>query len=76
MAGGAATRIPSGSTGLNPAWRHAVAHAVVTASWPEGADASEIASVRDTLRSDTAKLRALAPQSGAYLNEVSIAGLG
>ena len=70
VTGGAVSHIPSNSTGLNPAWRRAVAHTVISTSWPEGANASQIETAREGLRRDTAKLRALAPESGAYFNEV------
>ena len=61
------------STGLNPAWRRAAAHAIVYTGWSEGADASTIAAARVGLQRDTARLRALAPESGCYFNEVRAA---
>ena len=58
------------STGLNPAWRKAVVHAVFGITWPDGASAGVIQQLRMSLESRLTRVRALAPNSGAYLNEV------
>ncbi|KAI0360106.1 FAD-binding domain-containing protein [Trametes cingulata] len=72
VAGGAVSRVDPSSTGLNPAWRQASAHAIVGTIWPEGTNATVIVQHLQTLKDNTAKLRALAPQSGAYINEASL----
>ena len=58
------------STGLNPAWRKAVVHAAFGITWPDGASAGVIQQLRMSLESRLTRVRALAPNSGAYLNEV------
>ena len=72
VAGGATANISTSATGLNPAWRKAAVHAVTGAGWPEGATSAEIDVIRTSLKNTTAQLRALAPDSGAYFNEVCI----
>ena len=69
------SNVSSSATGLNPAWRKAAVHVVGGVSWPEGATIDTINGLRDALKSNTAKVRALAPESGAYFNEVSRCGL-
>ena len=60
------------NTALNPAWRDAVSHVVVVGGWPEGASDEEIQAVRDDVTyRQVAALKSLAPDSGAYFNEVS-----
>ncbi|OSD06358.1 FAD-binding domain-containing protein [Trametes coccinea BRFM310] len=71
VAGGAVSRVDPASTGLNPAWRKAAVHVTLLGSWPEGATASEISEVQAGVDAENAKLRALAPDSGAYFNEAS-----
>lgn len=59
-------------TALNPAWRDTVAHLAVGGGWADGASAEEIQAVRDDVtHRQVAALRKLAPDSGAYFNEVS-----
>lgn len=58
-------------TALNPAWRDTVAHVAVGGGWADGASAEEIQAVRDDVTyRQVAALRKLAPDSGAYFNEV------
>ena len=64
------SKVNASTTGLNPAWRKAAVHALAGVSWPEGATADMIDQTRERLKEKTAKLRAIAPESGAYLNEV------
>ncbi|OSD07957.1 FAD-binding domain-containing protein [Trametes coccinea BRFM310] len=71
VAEGAVSRTDPSSTGLNPAWRQAVAHAVFGTTWPDGTSPKDIVKLRLVLRERTAEVRALAPDSGAYFNEVS-----
>jgi hypothetical protein len=55
---------------LNPAWRDTVSHFIVVTSWPEGDLAAE-QSVKNNSQSVLgAALKKLAPESGAYFNEV------
>ncbi len=72
LAGGAVSKVPASHTGLNPAWRRAAAHVVVGTAWPDGATADEINQARAELKANTATLRAIAPDSGAYFNEASL----
>ena len=59
-------------TALNPAWRDAVVHVAISGGWEEGASAEEIQAVRDDVTyRQVAALKSLAPESGAYFNEVS-----
>lgn len=59
-------------TALNPAWRDAVIHLAVGGEWADGASDEEIQAVRDDVTyRQVAALKSLAPESGAYFNEVS-----
>ncbi len=71
VCGGAASNVSADAAGINPAWRKAVVHVVGATTWSDGATLEEINAAREVLKSDTAKMRALAPESGAYYNEVS-----
>ncbi len=71
VCGGAASNVGADAAGINPAWRKAVVHVVGATTWSDGATLEEINAAREVLKSDTAKMRALAPESGAYYNEVS-----
>ncbi|PIL35787.1 hypothetical protein GSI_02517 [Ganoderma sinense ZZ0214-1] len=71
VAGGAVSKVPASDKGLNPAWRRAAAHIVLVTNWPSGATADEINQARAGLKANTATLRAIAPESGAYFNEAS-----
>jgi hypothetical protein len=46
-------------------------YATVGASWPDGANETEINAARQVLVQDMKILEAIAPDSGAYLNEVT-----
>ena len=61
------------STGLNPAWRNSLAYTTLGTSWEDGATVSQIEAARQLLVQDMKILEGIAPDSGAYLNEVSIA---
>ncbi|TFK94015.1 FAD-binding domain-containing protein [Polyporus arcularius HHB13444] len=71
VCGGAASNVSADAAGINPAWRKAVVHVVGATTWSDGATLEEINAAREILKSDTAKMRALAPESGAYYNEAS-----
>ncbi|KAH9896809.1 FAD-binding domain-containing protein [Cubamyces lactineus] len=72
VAGGAVSRTNASSTGLNPAWRKALVHTIFGVAWADGTSAAEIGEIQDTLKATSAKVRALAPDSGAYFNEASM----
>ncbi|KAI0659124.1 FAD-binding domain-containing protein [Cubamyces menziesii] len=72
VAGGAVSRPNASSTGLNPAWRKALVHTIFGVAWADGTSAAEIGEMQDTLKATSAKVRALAPDSGAYFNEASM----
>ena len=63
-------------TALNPAWRDTVTHLVVGGGLPDWASDEEIQAARDdvTYRRVPA-LKKLAPNSGAYFNEVRLSSL-
>jgi len=56
--------------GLNPAWRNSLALVVIGTSWRDGADLTEIEAARQVVIQDMKILEGIAPESGAYLNEV------
>jgi hypothetical protein len=58
--------------GLNPAWRKSLACVFLDTTWRDGANPTEIEAARQLLIQDMKILEAIAPDSGAYLNEVSI----
>jgi len=58
------------STGLNPAWRNSLAYTTLGTTWREGANLTEIDAARQVLIQDMKILEGIAPESGAYLNEV------
>ena len=70
VTGGQVSRVNPESTGLNPVWRKSLAYTVLSASWQDGANSTEIAAARELLVRDMKLLEAIAPESGAYLNEV------
>ena len=45
-------------------------YTIVGGGWQEGADLTEINAVRQLIMQDMKIIEALAPESGAYLNEV------
>ena len=58
--------------GLNPAWRKSLALAVLFTAWQDGADLTEIEAARQLLIQDMKTLEGIAPESGAYFNEVRV----
>ncbi|KAI0743048.1 FAD-binding domain-containing protein [Daedaleopsis nitida] len=72
IAGRAVSNVSTSAAGLNPAWRKAAAHAVTGISWPDGTAANVINAMREKLKINTATLRALTPDLGAYFNEASL----
>ena len=59
------------STGLNPAWRKSLAYVTIGTGWQDGANLTEINAARQSLIQDMKTLEGIAPESGAYFNEVS-----
>ena len=66
------SQVDESAAGINPAWRSANVHTVIGVSWSEGATAETIEAERARLKNESAQLRALAPDSGAYYNEASL----
>ena len=61
--------------GLNPAWRDSLVYTTVGATWQEGANLTEIEAARQVLVQDMKILEGIAPESGAYFNEVRVTNL-
>ena len=72
VAGGHVSRADPDSMGLNPAWRNSLALAFIGTSWRDGADLTEIKAARQLFIEDMKILEGIAPESGAYFNEVRI----
>ncbi|KAJ2935487.1 hypothetical protein H1R20_g1607, partial [Candolleomyces eurysporus] len=72
IAGGAVLRVDPESTGLNPAWRNAVAQVYIGESHEEGASAETIRATQQRLVEGTAILDTITTDSAAYLNEASL----
>ena len=66
------SRVDPDSTGLNPAWRNGLAFTAIGRTWREGADLTEIEATRQLLIQDMKILEGIAPESGAYFNEVRV----
>jgi hypothetical protein len=63
------------STGLNPVWRNSLVYATLGTGWQDGANLTQIEAARQLLVQDMKILEGIAPESGAYLNEVRISHL-
>lgn len=72
VAGGAVSKVDPDSTGLNPAWRKALASVTFGIGWAEGTSSTEIKQLRAELAGKLESISALAPESGSYFNEVSV----
>ena len=70
MTGGQVSRVDPDSTGLNPVWRKSLVLGAVGTTWQDGANLTEIQAARQLLIQDMKILEGIAPESGAYLNEV------
>lgn len=55
---------------LNPAWRNATVHLLVQDSWPASAAEKDKTELTQSMSGVAYDLRQLAPDSGAYINEV------
>ncbi|KAJ7679662.1 FAD-binding domain-containing protein [Mycena rosella] len=58
-----------GTTSVTPAWRDAVWHLSSGAVWPYNSSVADIRAVLESVHDYVGDLRALAPDSGAYMNE-------
>jgi len=58
--------------GLNPVWRSSLVLAALGRGWREGANLTEIEATRQLLIEDMRILEGIAPESGAYFNEVRV----
>jgi len=70
VTGGQVSRVDPESTGLNPVWRKSLILAAVGTIWQDGASLTEIQAARRLVVQDMKILEGIAPESGAYLNEV------
>ncbi|KAL8652305.1 MAG: hypothetical protein Q9210_002763 [Variospora velana] len=62
-----------GHSGVNPAWRTAYLHNIVARGWAPGADAATRHAVYDDItKVKVQAMKDLAPDTGAYMNEVTI----
>ena len=58
--------------GLNPAWRNSLVFTTIGTTWRDGANLTEIEAARQILIEDMRILEGIAPESGAYFNEVRV----
>jgi len=72
VTGGQVSRVDPESTGLNPVWRNSLVYTTIGTTWQDGANSTEIEAARQLLIRDMKILEGIAPESGAYLNEVRI----
>ncbi|KAJ7244489.1 hypothetical protein C8J57DRAFT_977766, partial [Mycena rebaudengoi] len=61
-----------GATSVSPAWRDTVWHVRTSVGWPYNATTGEVRRALSTTHAFVDELRALAPNSGAYLNEAEL----
>jgi len=73
VTGGEVSRVDLESTGLNPVWRNRLVYATLGTGWEDGVNSTQIEAARQLLIQDMKILEDIAPESGAYLNEVRIA---
>ena len=60
------------STSLDPAWRNSLAYTTLGTGREDGVNSTQIEAARQLLIQDMKILEGIAPESGAYLNEVRI----
>jgi hypothetical protein len=68
-------RVDPESTGLNPAWRKSLVYTTLGTGWQDGANFTQIQADRQLLIQDMKIIEGIAPDSGAYLNEVRFSEL-
>ncbi|KAJ7270446.1 isoamyl alcohol oxidase [Mycena rebaudengoi] len=61
-----------GATSVSPAWRDTVWHLAASVGWPYNATTEEVRRALSTTHAFVDELRALAPDSGAYMNEAEL----
>ena len=66
------SKVAPDAMGLNPAWRRALVHTIFSTGWLEGTPVDVIDTIMDEVKQNMTTLRALAPDSGAYFNEVGL----
>ncbi|KAJ3153708.1 hypothetical protein HDU86_005207 [Geranomyces michiganensis] len=69
VAGGAVSSFSLSSSAVHPSWRRALWHVVVANGWENAASPATIAATRAATTKQTQRLRKLAPDMGAYVNE-------
>lgn len=72
VAGGAVSKVDPDSSGLNPAWREAVALVITGISWEEGTTSSQINRLRQGAAANLDVLDRVSVDSGTYFNEASL----
>ena len=72
VTGGEVSRVDPESTALNPVWRNSLVYTTLGTSWEDDANLTQIEAARQLLVRDMKILEGVAPESGAYLNEVRI----
>jgi hypothetical protein len=75
VTGGQVSRADPESTGLNPVWRNSLVYTTLGTGWQDGANETAIQAARQGLIQDMKILEGIAPDSGAYLNEVALSRL-
>jgi hypothetical protein len=75
VAGGAVSKVDPDSTGLTPAWRSAVAHALWAETWAEGTPLDDIEKKRDAMRGNIKAMEDIVGSS-SYFNEVRVVFAG
>ncbi|KAM6495416.1 hypothetical protein JOM56_008122 [Amanita muscaria] len=72
VAGGAVSKVDPDSSGLNPAWREAVALVITGISWEEGTTSFQINRLRQSAAANLDVLDRVSVDSGTYFNEASL----
>lgn len=65
------SKVNPDSTGLNPAWRKAIAQLGYSVEWADGTSIAGITQLRKINAQNLKRISNLTPGSGAYFNEVS-----
>ncbi len=70
VGGGAIASLKDPYSGVNPAWRSAYVHNIVARGWAPGTNASIQQAIHEDITNvKVAAMKALAPNTGAYMNE-------
>ena len=75
VAGGKVNQIAADSAGVNPAWRDAVVLNYCGVTWEDGTPSSDVQGLISQLKGWIKALHDVAPNDGAYFNEVRLAHL-